>query len=125
MSLNNPIAGPDWSSEYTVSAIPWVTSSAVSLGSTKEHEFGYVTQWVDITNLSASGTLSVAFTPGGLTSSYYFTVPANTSKQLDVRVKVIYISGSVGASSTSYSLVAGLTRIEGRQYIGMKNLPNV
>ena len=96
-----------------MSAMPYVTSSNVSLGAIKEINFNYVTKFFTIKNTSpAANVLSVGFTQNGMKTgnSNYFAVSGSESFSFDVRTSRIVISGSAGANTT-FSLLAVLTNI--------------
>jgi hypothetical protein len=115
MALNYPSQGEFNSAAYTISATPFVTSSTVSLGQTKEIDFGYVSKFIVIRNTAAAGStnvISVGFTSNGMktAASNFFRLGASESFSGDFRVSKLFISGSVG-SSTDFSVVSGLTTI--------------
>ena len=113
MGLNNPAWGEGYVPAYQMSAMPYVTSSNVSLGAIKEINFNYVTKFFTIKNNgAAANVISVGFTQNGMTpaNSNYFVVSGSESFTFDVRTSRIVISGSAG-SSTTFSLLAGLTNI--------------
>lgn len=113
MALNHPVQGEGYVSAYQISSTPYVTSSTVSLGSTRELVFPQITRFITLKNTSAStNVISVAFTRAGLTAanSNYFILSGSDSFSGELRTDRIFISGSSGASST-FTLVAGLTFI--------------
>lgn len=105
--LNNPRAGFDWTAEYMVSSLPWVTSSTAS--GIKHHEFPKVTKEFVIKNQGA-GNIIIAFTRNGLNSSNYIQLVATEAFSASIRVKDLWISGS----GASYTLFAGLTLVDRR-----------
>lgn len=108
MPLNNPSSGPAYGAEFTISAIPWVTSSTCT--GVRRFTFRWLTKWFMVTNESA-GVLRVGFTPLGLTTgSNYVELEQDEVFSADLRVKELYISGS----GNSFQLVAGLTEIDQR-----------
>lgn len=112
MAINYPTQGEFYVGAYSVSATPFVTSSTVNLGETKEIQFGYVSKFLVIRNTSATSVLAVAFTQNGLkpSNSNYFILSGSESFSGDLRTDRIFVSGS-GGSSTGFSVVAGLTTI--------------
>jgi hypothetical protein len=113
MALNHPVQGEGYVSAYQISATPYVTSSTVSLGATRELVFPQITRFITLKNTSASSNvISIAFTRAGLTTanSNYFILSGSDSFSGELRTDRIFISGSAGASST-FTLVAGLTFI--------------
>lgn len=116
MALNHPVQSEGYVSAYQISATPYVTSSTVSLGSTREIVFPLVTRFINIKNTSTStNTIAVAFTRAGLTpsNSNYFILSGSESFSGELRMDRIFISGSSGAVN-SFSLLAGLTFIPSR-----------
>ena len=119
MSLNNPYPHEGFVPAYQVSAMPFVTSSNVTLGSTKEINFAGVTRFITIKNTGAStAVLAVAFTENGLKSanSNYFILSGSESFSGELRTDRIFVSGSSGASVT-FNVVAGLTTIPTKNFL--------
>lgn len=113
MSLNHPVQGEGYVAAYQISATPFVTSSTVTLGSTKQLVFPQITRFVTIKNTSASSnTIAVSFTAAGLlpANSNYFTLSGSESFSGELRTDRIFISGSTGATN-AFTVVAGLTFI--------------
>lgn len=111
MGLNNRGAGSEHVPAYQISGIPYVTSSTITLGQTKQHAFPTITRDLIIKNESA-GLLAVAFTENGLkaANSNFMRLAVSESFSGAIRVKDIFLSGSAG-STLSYTIVAGLTTI--------------
>lgn len=118
MSLNNPVLGEGYVPAYQISAIPYVTSSDISLGEIKEFDFDFVTRFFTIKNKTSSTTLAVAFTERGLspTVGNFFTVGGSESYTGEFRASKIFLSGSSGAS-IDFELVAGLTNIPVKNFL--------
>lgn len=113
MSLNNPIWGEGYVPAYQLSATPFVTSSNVSLGQTKEITFGSVARFVTVKNTGGSSTvLAVGFTSRGLqpAQSNFFVLSGSESFSGDLRVDRLFVSGASGGPS--FTIVAGLTPIQ-------------
>jgi hypothetical protein len=114
--LNNPFnPGEYYVPAFQISAVPWVTSSQVSLGTVREINFMNVTRFLTVKNTSAAGSgtqLAVAFTQNGLNTynSRFFTLRDGESFTADLRVDRVFVSGSVG-TTTNFSIIAGLTDI--------------
>ena len=119
MSLNNPVMHEGFVPAYQVSAAPFVTSSNVTLGQTKEIRFNYVTRFFTIKNTSttSTNTIAVAFTQNGLTAanSNFFPLSGSEAYSGELRVDRLFVSGSVGTSS--FTIVAGLTNIPSRNFL--------
>lgn len=121
MSINNPTWGEGYVPAYQMSGMPYVTSSNVSLGATKQIEFQFVTKFFTIKNTSAAANvIAVGFTQNGMlpSNSNYFILSGSESFTGDIRTSKIFISGSAGASST-FSLTAGLTNIPVRNFLAV------
>lgn len=119
MGLNYPQVHEGYVPAYQVSAVPFVTSSNVTLGQVKEITFGYVTKFFTIKNTSttSTNTIAVAFTQNGLTpsNSNYFPLSGSEAYTGELRVDRLFISGSVGTST--FTLVAGLTNIPSKNFL--------
>lgn len=118
MSLNTPTWGEGYVPAYQISATPYVTSSNVVLGETKQINFNGVTKFITIKNYSAStSVINVAFTQAGLTAanSNYFPLSGSESFSAEIRTDRIFLSGAVGTSN--FSVVAGLTPIPARNFL--------
>lgn len=116
MGLNHPQQGEGYVNAYQISATPFVTSSTVSLGATKEITFPQVTRFITIKNTGAtSNVLAVGFTQAGLLSanSNYFSLSGSESFSGELRTDRVFISGSSGAT-VAFTLVAGLTFISSK-----------
>jgi hypothetical protein len=119
MSLNNPYPHEGFVPAYQVSAMPFVTSSNVALGSIKEINFSGVTRFITVKNTGApSAVLAVAFTENGLKSSNsnYFILSGSESFSGELRVDRVFVSGSAGGS-VSFNIVAGLTTIPTKNFL--------
>lgn len=119
MALNNPNQGEGFVSAYQISAMPFVTSSNVALGATKEINFGNVTRFIHVKNTgAASSVLAVAFTENGLkpANSNYYILSGSETFTGELRTDRIFVSGSAGASVT-FSVAAGLTTISPRNFL--------
>lgn len=118
MAINNPSMGEGYTPAYQISAIPFVTSSTVALGQIKSIQFGYVTRFITIKNTGAAGSvLAFGFTENGMrpeNSNCYF-LSGSESFTGELRTTQLYVSGAAGSST--YSLVAGLTYINARDFV--------
>ena len=104
---------------YQTSGIPWASSSipAPAFGSTPtEVSFPQVTKFIVVKNLT-SNLLRVGFSENGVNGTNYFVLNNLESFAADIRITKLYLL-SDGASTTSASVVAGLTGI------AAGNLPN-
>lgn len=112
MAINYPSQGEGYTGAYQISATPWVTSSTVALGETKEFKFGSITRFFAIQNTgAASSVIAVGFTERGLlpVNANFFTLSGSASFAAELRTDRLFVSGSSG--SPSFTIVAGLTTI--------------
>jgi hypothetical protein len=108
--------GPGYVPEYQVSAIPYVTASTVTLGQVKQHDFSSVTRFIHVRNISSTTTtLTLGFTQAGVLGANKITITNGQEFKGEFRVKTIFISGSVGAT-TNYEVIAGLTAIDANKF---------
>jgi hypothetical protein len=118
MSLGNFKVGEGYLPAYQMSAIPFVTSSNISLGEIKEIQFPFVTRFIVIKSAGSSDTeISISFTENGLnaSNSNFFRLTGGESFGSEFRTDRIFISGSISAGS--FSLVAGLTQIAKSEFL--------
>ena len=119
MTANNQFyMGEGYVPAYQISATPFVTSSNVALGQTKEITFRYVTQFLVVKNTGpTSSVLAVGFTANGLSTSNsnFFVLSGSESFAADLRVDRIFVSGSAGAPT--FSVIAGLTGISDTRFL--------
>jgi hypothetical protein len=113
MALNHPQQGEGYVSAYQIAATPFVTSSTVALGATREITFPQITRSITIKNLGASTTaLAFSFTQAGLlpANSNYFILSGSESFSGELRTDRLFVSGNAG-TVVPFSLMAGLTFI--------------
>lgn len=111
MSLAIRGAGSEHVPAYQISGIPFVTSSVITLGQTKQIHFPTITRDITVKNESA-GLLAVAFTENGLKPEFsnYMRLAVSESFAGNIRCKDIFLSASAG-TTLSFTVVAGLTTI--------------
>lgn len=107
MPLDNPPPGGNFAAEFSVSPIPWVTSSVAS--GIVRYDFGNVTKSLLVKNVAGSGEVRVGFTAQGLSApkNNYFSLAVGESMGGDYRIKSLFISGS----GNSVMVLVGLTGI--------------
>lgn len=119
---NNPKPGFHSAAEFQVPSLPWVTSStAPAAGSPVNFNFEKITKYITISNrdTTASNSLSIAFTRGGIVSGsgglgqQKFILNGGETVTFDVRVKSLWLQGEGG--TPAYSVYAGLTTIDAIQ----------
>ena len=113
MALRHPTLGEGYSPAYQISGIPFVTSSTVPLGQTKEITFSSVSRFIIVKNTSAAtNVISVGFTQAGLLpkNSNYFILSGSETFSAELKTDRLFISGTAGATN-NFTVVAGLTYI--------------
>ena len=113
MSLNNPVMHEGYVPAYQVSAVPFVTSSAVT--TVNLISFPFVTRFFTVQNTS-SIPLRFGFTELGVKGTNYFVVPSGSDYTGEIRTDRLFVSSSTGAS-ISYSVIAGLTGVPNRTFL--------
>lgn len=120
MSINWPGNGEHFGPAYQISALPYLTSSVVSVGEVQAHQFPYVTKFINVANKGANATdrICVAFTERGLKPNVgnYITLEQGETVHHDVRASVLYVSCSNG-SNVDYQLFCGLTTIPVKNFL--------
>ena len=120
MSINYPVIHEGYVPAYQASAVPYVTSSLISLGEIHEISFDQVTRFFNIKNAGSSNTdeIAVAFTLNGLlpANSNYFVLGKDISFRDEIRTTKLFISCSTG-TNVRYQIVAGLTNIPSNQFL--------
>jgi len=129
MGLNYTSVGELNVGAYSISATPFVTSSVVAHGQTKEISFDFASKFIVIRNTSSTATLAVSFTENGLKSanSNYFILSGSESFSADLRTDRIFLSGS-GGGSCNFTIISGLTLIPNRnmtKITGSNGFPGV
>lgn len=120
MSMSWAANGEYASGAYQISALPYVTSSIISVGQVHRYDFPYVTKFITIVNrgVDVDDTLAVAFTENGLkpTSRNYFTLDKSETINQELRTTALFISCSSG-TSVDYQLLCGLTNIPAKNFL--------
>jgi hypothetical protein len=120
MSLHWPTNGEYFAPAYQVSALPYLTSSIISLGQIQRHSFPYVTKFINIVNRGSTGAdkICVAFTERGLLPSVgnFITLDQGDTVSHEVRTVDLYVSCSAG-STVDYQLFCGLTTIPSKNFM--------
>jgi hypothetical protein len=118
MSINWPQNGEYFSPAYQVSALPYLTSSIITVGVVHKYEFPLVTKFVNVVNRgsNAGDKLALAFTQNGFQTGNYITLDQGVSVNQDVRTTLLFISGSNG-TSVDYQIFCGLTTIPAKNFL--------
>ena len=117
MDKQNPVPGWNWTAEYQVSGIPFVTSSFGVGTSVRRLDFDYVTRTLTI-SVSGSNSLRLGFTENGVNGvggDSYFLMKPDSTTTFDVRVKSIFYRADAG--TVNCSILAGCTTIPARQML--------
>ena len=112
MSLNNPSMHEGFVPAYQVSAVPFVTSSAVT--TVEQVNFPFVTRFFTIQN-NSSLALRFGFTELGVRGTNYFTIPSGSYYTGEIRTDRLFLSSST-AASISYSVISGFTGVPTRNF---------
>jgi hypothetical protein len=105
MPLDNPGSGANYVAEFSVSPIPWVTSSVTpAVGAVVRYDFENV----------ASSMLLCNKSTGSHELAYGWTIFAGESVSLDLRFKSLYLMSLSG--SIAYDLIVGITGISARYF---------
>lgn len=114
--VSAPYMGEGYVPAYQLSGIPWVTSSAITLGEIQEHTFPHVTRFFTIMNKTSGSVIAVGFTWNGLlpVSGNFFYLSGSEQITPELKVDRLFVSGVVGTSQ--YNIVAGLTSIPRRNF---------
>lgn len=117
MSLNNPIGGYNYGTEFQSSALPWVTASVMlkTNGEPTKFDFPCITKDITVSNndLVFSSSCAFAFNQNDLLTSSSYTLRGGQSIHLNVKAKSIWIRGE--NSVPLVTITAGLTTIPSRQ----------
>ena len=109
MSLGNAQPGFNSVNEYSISGLPWVTSSVGSASATQRWDFHKVTKEVKVMNSAASGSLGVGFSAAGMLNGHRYIIPPGASETFNVRTTSLYVRATDG--TPEYSVFASLTLV--------------
>jgi hypothetical protein len=120
MSINWPTNGEYFAPAYQVSALPYLSSSLISMGEVHRYEFPYVTKFINIVNRGAGGAdkICLSFTERGLqpTVANYITLDQGDTVHEDIRTTVFFVSCSAG-TGVDYQVFCGLTTIPAKNFL--------
>lgn len=126
MATNFPKSGANFSPAYQISAIPYITASAVDEVSGVHDSaasptptiinFDYVTKWIEIKNTDATNGLRVGFSMSGSFEAgerlpnasaklanapgNYFVIATGEKVKYDIRCKQLFLVSDAAASAT-------------------------
>ena len=118
MGLNYPVINEGFVPAYQASAVPYVTSSQISLGQIHQINFDQVTRFFNVQNVGTVTTdqIAVSFTQRGFSTGNYFTLGQGVSFRDELRTIRLFISCSSG-TGVPYQVIAGLTNIPSNQFL--------
>ena len=123
MAQQYPKAGANDTSAFLISAIPWVTQSALPTSGVLHISLPYATKFLFIRNAEIGGsTLRVGFSENGVTGnpaseSRFFDILEGQTRNLELRVKDLFLTGTSGAPVLE--LVAGLSVVKADMFPAM------
>lgn len=114
MALNWPSNGEYNVPSYQISALPYVTSSVISVGQVHRYDFPFVTRFINVVNRGANAEdrITLGFTENGIkpTVGNYITLEQGDTVNEEIRTSVLFVSCSNG-TVVDYQLFCGLTTI--------------
>lgn len=114
MSISWPSNGEYNVPSYQISALPYVTSSVISVGEIHRYDFPYVTRFIDVVNRGTGpkDTIAIGFTENGIKASVgnFVSIDRNASVNEEIRTTVLIVSCSAG-TNVDYQLFCGLTTV--------------
>jgi len=114
MSLHWPTSGEYFAPAYQIAALPYLTSSVISVGSVQKHEFPFVTKFINIANKGTNigDKICLSFTVRGLQPSVgnFIILDQGETVHHEIRSSVLFVSCSAG-TNVDYQLFCGLTTI--------------
>lgn len=113
--------GPNNTSEYMASGLPYVTQSLATT-SPFNVQFPFVTNEITIKN-NTDGVLRVGFTENGVNDSNFFTLPVSGAYSGRLRITDLFVRSETG--TVGYEVVAGLTTISRRDFYVLTGSYNV
>lgn len=118
MSLSWPQNGEYSAPAYQISALPYLSSSIITVGSIHKYEFPFVTKFINVVNRGSNSAdkLALAFTENGFSTGNYITLDQGVSVNHEVRTCFLFISGSSG-TSVDYQVFCGLTTIPAKNFL--------
>lgn len=118
MGLNNPILHEGYVPAYQMSAVPYITSSLISMGQIQQISFDQVTRFFNVQNVGTLATdeIAVAMTQNGFSTGHFFTIGQGVSFRDELRTTRLFVSCSKG-TNVRYQVIAGLTNIPQNQFL--------
>lgn len=118
MSLAWPQNGEHYAPAYQVSALPYLSSSMISVGAIHRYDFPLVTRFVNVVNRGSNSAdkIALSFTENGFRTGNYITLDQGVSVDQEVRTSALYISCS-GGTNVDYQVFCGLTTIPAKNFL--------
>lgn len=118
MGLSYPIINEGYVPAYQASAVPYITSSQISLGEIQRYDFNQVTRFFNVRNVGLLDTdeIAVAVTENGLSSGNYFILSRGDAFRDEIRTTRLFVSCSSG-TNVRFQIIAGLTNIPSNQFL--------
>jgi hypothetical protein len=115
-----PVSGEHFVPAYQIAALPYLSSSIISVGEVHAHEFPFITKFINVANkgTGSSDAICLAFTQRGLEPAVgnFITLDPGETVHHDVRTSKLFISCSSG-TSVDYQLFCGLTTIPVKNFL--------
>lgn len=118
MSTQWPQSGEYHVPAYQMSALPYLTSSVISVGQYHEYDFQSVTKFINVVNRGATPAdeIRLAFTENGFKTGNYITLSTTDAVREDIRTTKLFISCSSG-TNVDYQIFCGLTTIPSKNFL--------
>lgn len=120
MSINWPTNSENNVPSYQISALPYLTSSVISVGEVHRYDFPFVTRFINVVNRGAnvSDKIALGFTENGIRKEVgnYITLEQGDTVNEEIRTTILFVSCSAG-TSVDYQLFCGLTTIPERNFL--------
>lgn len=119
MSLGYPQSGEYNVSAYQMSAMPFMSSSIISVGEVHTYEFPFVTRFIDVANRGKGATdaICVGVTYNGVVNTgNYVTLDRGMTVNEEIRTVTLIVSCSAG-TNVNYQVFCGLTNIPARNFL--------
>ena len=118
MGLNYPVINEGYVPAYQMSAVPYITSSLISVGQIHQIDFNQATRFFNVQNVGTVNTdeIYVSFTSRGFATGNCFSLGQGVSFRDEFRTIRLFVSCSSG-TSVRYQVIAGLTNIPANQFL--------
>jgi hypothetical protein len=118
--MNWPQVHEGYAPAYTLSAIPYMSSSTISLGEIHQYTLPFVSRFITVQNRGIGDTdeIAFAFTQNGFKPEFsnYNSLGQGDSYTGELRTVQLFVSCSRG-SNVKYQVLFGLTDIPHRNFL--------